>query len=123
MNYLLPAHQRGEGAELLGQRQEHLVLIVNRVRQEGDQLGPDEIGTLQLKSTVLEFLIRLHGVTHSPEPTVELVPKWKLQMFTGISHLVRSTPRARAMVESFLMEFSRSCTSSFLSSSINTAIG
>ena len=42
----LAAHKGSEGAELLGEGQEHLVLIVDGVCQEGDQLAP---GALNLK--------------------------------------------------------------------------
>ena len=45
----LAAHQGSEGAELLGEGQEHLVLIVDGVCQEGDQLTP---GALNLKISV-----------------------------------------------------------------------
>ena len=40
VDVLLPAHQRSEGAQLLRQRQQHLVLVIDGVGEEGDQLGP-----------------------------------------------------------------------------------
>ena len=40
MNELGTSDERGESSQLLGQSQKHLVLVVDGVRQEGDQLGP-----------------------------------------------------------------------------------
>jgi hypothetical protein len=40
VSVLGPADQGDEGAQLLGEGQQHLVLVVDGLGQEGDQLGP-----------------------------------------------------------------------------------
>ena len=39
MNELGTSDERGESSQLLGQSQKHLVLVVDGVRQEGNELG------------------------------------------------------------------------------------
>lgn len=39
MGVIRAANERDEAAELLGEREEHLVLVVDGLGQEGDELG------------------------------------------------------------------------------------
>ena len=45
-------HQGGEGAQLLGEGEEHLVLVIDRVRQEGDQLRPRPADLFTIETSI-----------------------------------------------------------------------